>query len=396
MLHARVERPARPSLRAVERLLPAFDLTLAQRLTFKGFFLARYGTGGTCADLLRLVHDFHEDFFDQYLRFTARRTPYDAQGRYVPEENWLGRPELTALDDARREFTGRMRALWETHGDAEEIRLDDAFVSAVAARLEPIAPHFAPYGHFLQLARGDAGAARSPCSTAPTATCPSRSAASPTSTPPLDSRWRSGCAPTPARFGRTARSSPRSPGAGHQQPQPARPDDRLRDRLPRETGAVPEEYRLHLDDLYLEHDTARDRLVLRSRRLGREVIPVYLGYLVPMALPDVPRTLLLLSPSSMAPVNPWGGVPEEPGPVTRRPRVRLGDIVLSRRSWAVAARDLPARVPGTGTPNGSCPGSGGGTGTASPTGSTPPSRRTAPPRAAVPSRSSSTSTATCR
>lgn len=50
-------------LAAVERVLPAFDLTLPQRITFEGFFLARYGHGGRCDDLLKLVHDFHEDFF---------------------------------------------------------------------------------------------------------------------------------------------------------------------------------------------------------------------------------------------------------------------------------------------------------------------------------------------
>ncbi|NEE53979.1 lantibiotic dehydratase, partial [Streptomyces sp. SID8455] len=48
-------------LAAVERVLPAFDLTLPQRITFEGFFLARYGRGGRCDDLLKLVHDFHED-----------------------------------------------------------------------------------------------------------------------------------------------------------------------------------------------------------------------------------------------------------------------------------------------------------------------------------------------
>ncbi|MEU6943160.1 lantibiotic dehydratase, partial [Streptomyces rubiginosohelvolus] len=41
-------------LAAVERVLPAFDLTLPQRITFEGFFLARYGHGGRSDDLLKL------------------------------------------------------------------------------------------------------------------------------------------------------------------------------------------------------------------------------------------------------------------------------------------------------------------------------------------------------
>lgn len=79
------------------------------------------------------------------------------------------------------------------------------------------------------------------------------------------------------------------------------------------------------------------------------MIPVYLGYLVPLALPELPRTLLLLSPTSMAPVNVWGGVPEgaPSGGVTGRPRVRHGSVVLSRRSWSAPAAVLPLRKPGT-------------------------------------------------
>jgi hypothetical protein len=75
------------------------------------------------------------------------------------------------------------------------------------------------------------------------------------------------------------------------------------------------------------------------------VIPVYLGYLVPQVLPAIPRTLILLSPTSMPSINVWGGVPEGPATagVTSRPRVRLGDLVLSRRSWTARAADLPAR-----------------------------------------------------
>ncbi len=119
---------------------------------------------------------------------------------------------------------------------------------------------------------------------------------------------------------------------------------------PGETGTVPEEARIHLDDLYVEHDEAAGRLVLRSRRLGREVVPVYLGYLVPIALPDIPRTLLLLSPSTMAPFDVWAGVPEGAAVdgVTRRPRIRHGDVVVGRRSWTAPAEVLPVRRPGAG------------------------------------------------
>ncbi|MDX3339882.1 lantibiotic dehydratase [Streptomyces sp. ME02-6979.5a] len=334
-------------LAAVERVLPAFDLTLPQRITFQGFFLARYGHGGRCDDLLKLVHDFHEDFFDQYMTFSAGRTPYDADGAYVPEVNWLGLAKLRALDTARRTFTDRMAALWRTAEAAEpgaaEVRVDEDFLDAVSGELDGIAPEFAPMSHHVQIADrpGD----------------------------PLVVLNRSygGVSFSFTRFTQlfdgldeqlladTDALVPEGAVLAEVTGGPVTSNLNLHGRLtpyeivcPGERGTLEPEFRIALDDLYLVHDPEADRLVLRSVRLDREVIPVYLGYLVPLALPELPRTLLLLSPTSMAPLNVWAGVPEgEPrGGVTGRPRVRHGSLVLSRRSWSAPATVLPLHRPG--------------------------------------------------
>ncbi|MGW3581568.1 lantibiotic dehydratase [Streptomyces rubiginosohelvolus] len=331
-------------LAAIERVLPAFDLTLPQRMTFQGFFLARYGRGGRCDDLLKLVHDFHEDFFDQYMTFTASRTPYDADGTYVPEVNWLGLPRLRALDAARRTFTARMAALWEAaEPGAAEVWLDDAFLDAVAGELDIRPADFAPMSHHVQIADrpGD----------------------------PLVVLNRSygGVSFPFSRFtqlfdglgeqllAHTGTLVPEGAVLAEVTGGPVTSNLNLHGRLtpyeivcPGERGTLDEEFRIDLDDLHLVHDPEADRLALRSARLGREVIPVYLGYLVPLALPELPRTLLLLSPTSMAPLNVWAGVPEgEPrGGVTGRPRLRHGSLVLSRRSWSAPAAVLPLHRPG--------------------------------------------------
>ncbi|MFD3957621.1 lantibiotic dehydratase [Streptomyces bacillaris] len=333
------ELAARP-LAAVERVLPAFDLTLPQRITFEGFFLARYGRGGRCDDLLKLVHDFHEDFFDQYMTFTTTRTPYGADGTYVPEVNWLGLDRLRALDTARRTFTARMTALWEGAGpEAAEVRVDDGFLAEVAGQLDGLAPDFAPMSHHLQIADrpGD----------------------------PLVVLNRSygGVSFPFSRFTQLFEGLderlladaetlvPEGAVLAEVTGGPVTSNLNLHGRLvpyeivcPGERGTLEAGFRITLDDLFLVHDPEDDRLVLRSARLGREVIPVYLGYLVPLALPELPRTLLLLSPTSMAPLNVWGGVPEgapDAGGVTTRPRVRHGSLVLSRRSWSAPATALP-------------------------------------------------------
>ncbi|MGC4930489.1 lantibiotic dehydratase [Streptomyces sp. DT117] len=333
-------------LAAVERVLPAFDLTLPQRITFEGFFLARYGHGGRCDDLLKLVHDFHEDFFDQYMTFTATRTPYDADGTYVPEVNWLGLDRLRALDTARRTFTARMAALAEAAGPgAAEVRVDEVFLAEVAAELGCLAPDFAPMSHHLQIADrpGD----------------------------PLVVLNRSygGVSFPFSRFTQLFDGLDERllAGGGAIVPEgavlaevtggPVTSNLNLHGRLtpyeivcPGERGTLDEEFRISLDDLHLVHDPEAGRLVLRSARLDREVIPVYLGYLVPLALPELPRTLLLLSPTSMAPLNVWAGVPEgapDADGVITRPRVRHGSLVLSRRSWSAPATALPPHRPGT-------------------------------------------------
>lgn len=339
------------ALRSVERILPAFDLTLAQRITFEGFFTARYGRGGRCEDLLGLVHDFHEDFFDQYLSFTARRTPFDARGEYVPEENWLGLPGIRALDAARRAFHGRMRAHWaayEDQGGGGELRLDEADIAAVAEELEPVVPGFAPRCHHVQLARDPA--------TGGPLTVLNRSYGGlsfPFSRFTHVYGERDGQPSLDGQLRATA-TEVTPPGAVFAEVTggPVTTNLNLHGRLteyeivcPGESGTLPEDRLLRLDDLYAEHVPRTGRVVLRSRRLGVEVIPVYLGYLVPLALPAVPRTLLLLSPSSMSPLDVWAGVPDAVahGGVSARPRVVHGDVVLSRRSWTTTAGDLPVR-----------------------------------------------------
>ncbi|NJP66966.1 lantibiotic dehydratase [Streptomyces spiramenti] len=334
-------------LRAVEGVLPAFDVTLPQRFTLLGFFLARFGRGGRCTDLLKLVHDFHEDLFDQYISMTSRRVPFDDQGRYVPEENWLGQRRLRQLDAARALFADRMKELWARDGEAEEIALDAGLLAEVADELGDASPPFSLYSHHLQLVEPGGGEAPSlvlnrsygglsfPFSRF--AHCYDGAEA------PLADRLRDQARelqPEGAVFAEVTGGSVTSNLNLH---------GRLTDHeivCPGETSSVPEEYRIPLEDLVLEHDVEQDRLVLRSQRLGREVVPVYLGYLVPLALPEIPRTLLLLSPTSMARVDPWGGVPVSAAVdgVTRRPRVRHGAVVLSRRSWSAPAAVLPLRT----------------------------------------------------
>ncbi|MEU9734374.1 lantibiotic dehydratase [Streptomyces sp. NPDC048002] len=337
------------ALRSVERILPAFDLTLAQRVTFKGFFLARYGRGGRCEDLLGLVHDFHEDFFDQYLSFSSKRVPFDAKGEYVPEENWLGLAEIRTLDRGRRTFIDRMRALWAAHTGTGDLELPAEHLDAVAAELDGLTAPFTPQSHHLQLTT-EAGAPLMVLNRS------YGGVSFPFSR--FTHVWDEPAGPGlsgPLRE-QTARLAPPGAVLAEVTGGPVTSNLNLHGRLtdhqivcPGEASSVPEDRRIPLADLHLRHDEREDRLVLRSARLDREVVPVYLGYLVPLALPETARTLLLLSPTSLAPLDVWAGVPQGPAHrgVTRRPRVRHGDLVLARQCWSTTAASLPTLPAGT-------------------------------------------------
>ncbi len=354
------ELAARP-LAELARILPVFDLGLAQRLTLKGFFLARHGRGGRSDDLLQLVQDFHEDIFHQYLQFTAAKPAETAHGGHPPEENWLGRPEIADLDRARTELAHRMGELArQLPADAEELTLEPADLAAVADHLSWTAGDFAPHSHFVQLSVRDGE---------PLAV--------------LNHSYGGLCFPftrfthcfEPEDGGEGGSGNGNAPGLsaalravlGEAVPAgavlaevtagAATTNLNLHTRLtdyevvcPGETSTAPAAAQLHLDDLYVEHDPAADRLVLRSRRLGAEVVPVYLGYLVPMVLPDIPRSLLLFSPTSRVTPELWRGVPAGPPVhgVTRRPRVRYGSLVLHRRSWTADPEALPCPASGAG------------------------------------------------
>jgi hypothetical protein len=348
------EQVGRP-LRELGTVLPAFDAMLAHKVTLRGYFLARYGRGGRCDDLVAFIHEFHHDLYGEYLKAALERRPFDEDGRYVPQENWLRLPEIDALDDARRGLGEHMRDLWHDGAAGPEVELDPAALAAAAARIAPLAGLLRPEGHFVQLGRSGAGGA-------PLAV--------------LNSSF-SGLSFPFSRFTHCFADLPGEDGdgdglAGRLRRRHRRLGDggavfaeivgaavstnlNLHGQLtdyqivcPDEHSSLPPQAQIPLEDLYAVHDPATDRLLLRSRRLGREVVPAYLGYLLPMALPDIPRTLLLFSQYALADIDLWDGVPETVtgDGISARPRVRYRNVVVHRRRWTLPAAALPGHQPG--------------------------------------------------
>ena len=358
-------------LRAVSEVLPAFDGMIGHRLTLKGFFLARYGAGGRCDDVLTMIQDFHEDIYDLYASASARQPTFDEDGELLPQVNWLRRPELTAVDQARELFVAAMRKTWaEQPPGGADIDLDPALLADIAARLTGVADGVQSYGHFVQPCaetrpEADPAAAQAAGGTGAAARTPEPALAV------LNRSFGSVAFPfsrfthcfediAPGGLAQEVALSLRElqpPGARFAEVVGGAADHNLNLHAhlldfqlvyPGEKSALPPANQIGLDDLQVRHDPAADRLVLWSTRLECEIIPIYLGYLMPMALPEIPRTLLLFSPGAHSVLDVWGGVPEGEAVdgVTVRPRVSRGGLVLSRRRWTARTEQLP-----TGGPN---------------------------------------------
>jgi hypothetical protein len=104
---------------------------------------------------------------------------------------------------------------------------------------------------------------------------------------------------------------------------------------------------IHLSDLDVVHDASTDRLRLIWRSRGEQVVPLHLGILVDWALPWTYRLLMQAFGSStfcQLPQRLSGLSFLTPGHGVRRlPRLCLGDVVIARASWVVAAGDAPLR-----------------------------------------------------
>ncbi len=337
----RWRRDVLPGLRALARIMPVFDVNLPRRLATRGFFRARYGVGGRCDDLLTFAHEFQQDFFEHYTGRMMRRRAFDADNAYVRQENWFRQEEISALDDAREEVARRVNEAYRRlPAGAEEVALDDAFMTDVAAMVPDTLGTLDPRSFFLQIAdQGDRHRV-------------------------VVNRIYSGMTLLFSRFAHLfadedlaavlraelARLQP--PGAvlaelkgGYDATNlnlhPAVTPYELV--CPGEISFRAAAEQIHMDDLSVEHDPVADRLLLRSRRLDAEVIPVYLGFLLPMALPEVQQVLLTFAYLGMAQPDFWAGttVPLPDRTIAGYPRIVHGDLVLQRRMWKLHPDYLP-------------------------------------------------------
>jgi hypothetical protein len=335
-----------PDLRRLAPLMPAFDANEVRRLVTRGFFAIRYGSGGRCEDVLTFAHEFQQDFYDNYNQRLMRHQRFDGTTpqRY---DNWFRQPEITGVDGARARVAAEIARRMAERADAgvpaeTELELDDAFLADVSSHLPQDETVLRSLSFFLQIADGG----RVPRA--------------------VVNRVYSGLTLLFSRFAHLFDAG--LPDALRHALDQQVPDGAVFAELrggydatnlnlhpivtpyelvcPGETSFRPEDEQIPVEDLVIEHDADTDRLLLRSRRLGVEVVPVYLGFLLPMALPEVQQVLLNFSPTTMVQLDLWSGTGLAGDTAAALPRITLGNLVLQRRTWRVPAAQLPEHVTG--------------------------------------------------
>lgn len=337
-------------LKEWQQLLPLFDINLPRRLMLKGFFQARYGIGSRCNDFLSFATEFHRDFFENYIQATgnfggrAGATDSDSGTRH---RNFFDQPEIEQINTAEQVMTEYVRILYEeAELSGEEITLKGDFFT----RLQPYVPndviqihtnaYFAQFVHLkgmprLIINRIYSGGTLMFSRFAHFFAVGNYQALIPMLQAELLKYQPDGAVFAELKGGHDATNLNLHPWVT--------PYEIV---CPGEFTSRPEAEQIPLEDLYVQDDMETNRLRLYSRRLRKEIIPLYLGFLLPMSLPEVQQVLLQFSPASLCPVDLWRGIKSAKveGKIVYYPRLCYKSLILQRAHWRI--RDgFPLREP---------------------------------------------------
>lgn len=332
-------------LATFQRLLPLFDVTVGSRLVTKGFFKVIYGECQRCDDVLAFAETFTRDYYDQYTRGSMRKGQTDAEGRLVASVNHFNMPEITRFDEVHQALVDYIGEEWaQMQPGSQELRLSEPALRALGERMPANLRTLYSHSFFSQLAETADG--------------------------PLlvVNRVYSGLTQMFSRFiymfdaeGRNRMAEGlratletiQPPGAIFAEIQGAYdtnmnlhpPVTRYEIVCPGEHSPRSVEDQIQVQDLYIEHDRLTDTLRLRSKRLDKEIIPLYLGFLLHMALPQLQQVLLNFSYPNFSALSFWttANGPAPSDSVRFYPRIRYADIILERAMWKVPIESFPKR-----------------------------------------------------
>ncbi len=265
-------------------MLPIFDMNLSQKLITRGYFRAKYGVGQRCDDFLLFADTLNSDYFEQYRTNIVGRKTLDDEGKFNRHENHFRQAEINQLDDARQAVAAYVneayRQLQDEPGTSELI-LGEDFYSTIAALIPENCKMLQSNTFFSQLAHSEgkpllvinqlyAGLtlmfsrfAHSFASNDPQVVATLRAT--------IERLQPPGAIFAELKGGYDATNLNLHPVVT--------PYELV---CPGELSTRPQQEQIPLADLYVQDDPLQDTLRIYSQRLGKEVIPLYLGFLVPI------------------------------------------------------------------------------------------------------------------
>jgi hypothetical protein len=338
------------SVSELQQMLPVLDVNLPRKLVTRGYFQAWYGVGERCDDFLSFAYEFRLGFFEQYLQAAGRGPAENNRGQEKPRRiNHFQQPEFEMIDSAQQAIVDYMQQAYDRLStDSKELRLDDDFISTLLPYIPGSNGCLSSHTLFSQFANVDGEPLL------------------------IINRIYTGLTVMFSRFAYFLDAE-----EGHRLVEDLRahlrrlqPSNAVFAELkggydatnlnlhpqvtayelvcPGDISTRPEEEQIPLDDLFIRDDVQSSCLRLYSKRLGKEVIPLYLGFLMPMALPEIQQVLLNFSYNTMSFMNFWNDVKREDADaaVVYYPRLRYKNLVLQRAHWEVQANALPRRESG--------------------------------------------------
>lgn len=336
-------------LAELQEVLPVFDTNLSRKLITKGYFRARYGAGQVCDHLLSFAEMFNADYFEQHWKDSIGTQTFDDDGKFKRKLNHFHLPELDMLHDARQAVADYVHdASVLMPEDSAELILDDDFLESLSALVPLNVGDMQSHSFFSQCAQVNEELLLIINLVYPGLTgmfsrfahCFSEEDGYklvPALRADLQKLQPGGAVFAELKGGYDATNLNLHPAVT--------PYELV---CPGELSSRPLEEQIPLEDLYIQDDLQEDCLRLYSRRLGKKVIPLYLGFLVPMLLPEIQQVLLNFSPMNRCPLNLWEGTRRarsEDGLVFY-PRVRYKHIVLQRAMWKMPVSFIPQRESG--------------------------------------------------
>jgi hypothetical protein len=341
-------QPLQADLEEFQQLLPVFDIAALSQLLMKGYYRARYGKGQRHDDFLAFATDFYTDFYEQYRQTMLNHQQFDEHGNLKRNENTFDLPEVLRLYEARQAVTDYITQAYASLPEhARELTLGEEFFQQIRALMPEQVHRRQSHAFFAQFARlhedpllvlnkvylGEA-------------LMFSRFAYCYEENPYLNL--------VPTLSEALERDQPANTVFAELKGGYEGMNLNLHPSLtayelvcPGDTSTRAESEQIRLDDLSIQDDLHEDRLRLLSRRLNKEVIPLYQGYLFHTFLPENQQVLLNFSHLSWCLLNLWNGVKRSDSgeEITFYPRLRYKHLVLQRAMWKLDVSSFPQRPP---------------------------------------------------